>query len=138
MIVIDSSALAKFLLGEDNWETVAKILKSGEEIYSADLLVVELTNVIWKHSILHKRITVDQARVLYEKLDKLVDRRVIVLKESRVYLRDTLDISCNANISIYDSLFLAMAKEFKAKLVTSDRKRYELALKLNIPAVYIP
>ncbi|MGQ4891283.1 MAG: type II toxin-antitoxin system VapC family toxin [Candidatus Njordarchaeia archaeon] len=137
MIVIDSSAFAKFLLGEKNWETIANILKSGEDIYSVDLLSIELTNVIWKYLVLYKRITVEQAKALYEQMNKLINKKVIILKESKIYLREAFRISCDANISIYDSLFLAMAKILKARLITSDKKQYKLGLKLNLDAVYI-
>jgi predicted nucleic acid-binding protein len=48
VIVIDASALAKFILREEGWERVYRILST--RVISVDHIVKEVTNTIWLES----------------------------------------------------------------------------------------
>jgi Predicted nucleic acid-binding protein, contains PIN domain len=43
------------------------------------------------------------------------------------YLIEAFKISNRNKITIYDSLFIALAKSMNLELVTSDKKQYEIA-----------
>jgi len=47
VIVIDASALTKFVLKEEGWEEVTPYLKTGAT--SIDLVVKEVANAVWKN-----------------------------------------------------------------------------------------
>jgi Predicted nucleic acid-binding protein, contains PIN domain len=53
------------------------------------------------------------------------------------YLIEAFKISIRNKITIYDSLFIALAKLNNLELVTSDRKQYEIAMKEGVNAQLI-
>ncbi len=56
MIVIDASALTKYVLHEEGWEAVSTYIKGAKPLYSVDHFVKEVGNAIWRYSYLRKTI----------------------------------------------------------------------------------
>ena len=137
MIVIDSSAFSKFLLREENWEKVIPYLDPSLEPHAVDMLIIETTNVIWKYMRKYKLITREQALGLYKQMRKLIEEEVIILEPSEKYLQEALKIAMDYDLSIYDSLFLAQARNLKIKLITSDRRQRDVAGGIGLGVVYI-
>ena len=137
MIVIDSSAFSKFLLREEGWEKIIPYFDPDLEPHAVDMLIIETTNVIWKYMRKYKLITREQALGLYEQMRKLIEEEVIILEPSEKYLREALEIAVDYDIPIYDSLFLAQARNLKAKLITSDRRQRDVAREIGVEVVYI-
>ena len=137
MIVIDSSAFSKFLLREEDWEKVIPYLDPSLEPHAVDMLTIETTSVIWKYMRKYKLITREQALGLYEQVTKLVREEVIILEPSEKYLQEALKIAMNYDLPIYDSLFLAQARNLRAELITSDKRQEEVAREIGIEATYI-
>ena len=137
MIVIDSSAFSKFLLKEENWEKVIPYLDPCLEPHAVDMLIIETTNVIWKYMKKYRLITREQAIGLYEQMRKLIEEKVVILEPSEKYLREALEIAVGYDIPIYDSLFLAQARNLKAKLITSDKRQRDVAREIGLGIVYI-
>ncbi|HDJ50667.1 MAG TPA: PIN domain-containing protein [Thermoprotei archaeon] len=138
MIVIDSSAFSKFLIREEGWEKVVPYLDPSVEPRAVDILIVEVSNVIWKYMEKYKLIKEEQALKLYEQMMRLIKEEIIVIEPSVKYLRDALKIAMGYSITVYDTLFLAQAKALNAKLVTSDRRQKEIAEDIGIPVEYVP
>ncbi|MEX2751386.1 MAG: type II toxin-antitoxin system VapC family toxin [Candidatus Freyarchaeota archaeon] len=137
MIVIDTSALSKFLMREENWEKVVPHLDPTLKPHTIDILLVEGTNVIWKYTEKYKSITVEQAFGLYEQMMKLANQEVMIVEPSKKYLKKALEISIECDITIYDSLFLAQAKTLNARLTTSDKTQEKAAKKIDLDVTYI-
>ena len=137
MIVIDSSAFSKFLLREENWEKIIPYFDPDLEPHAVDMLIIETTNVIWKYMRKYKLITREQALGLYEQMRKLIEEEVIILEPSEKYLQEALKIAMHYDLSIYDSLFLAQARNLRAELITSDKRQKEVAREIGIEATYI-
>ena len=137
MIVIDSSAFSKFLLREENWEKIIPYFDPDLEPHAVDMLIIETTNVIWKYMKKYKLITREQALGLYEQMRKLIEEEVIILEPSEKYLQEALKIAMDYDLSIYDSLFLAQARNLRAELITSDKRQKEVAREIGIEATYI-
>ncbi|WP_324735223.1 type II toxin-antitoxin system VapC family toxin [Thermococcus sp. SY098] len=137
MIVIDSSAFSKFLLNEEGWEKVIPYLDPDLEPHAVDMLTIETTNVIWKYMKKYKLITREQAIGLYKQMTKLIGEEVIILEPSEKYLQEALKIAMDYDISIYDSLFLAQARNLKAELITSDKRQRDVAREIGMEVEYI-
>ena len=137
MIVIDSSAFSKFLMKEEGWEKVIPYLDPSLEPHTVDMLTIETTNVIWKYMRKYRLITREQAIGLYKQMRKLIEEEVIILEPSEKYLREALEIAVDYDLPIYDSLFLAQARNLKAKLITSDRRQRDVAGETGLGIVYI-
>lgn len=135
MSVIDSSALIKYLLREPGRKVVEHYLIAG--VHSVDHLVKEVSNAIWKHAVLHKRISKKSARDLYMVLLKLIESGIIVVEPQEKYLKEAFEIALNHETTVYDSLYIAQAKANHMELVTSDRRQADIARHLGVTAQYI-
>ena len=131
MIVVDASALAKYVLHEENWEIIGTYIERMKPLYSVDHVVKEVGNAIWKHCHLRKIIGWNEAIGLYRAFLKLVEAEVIILEPETEYVQTALQIALQQGITLYDSLYLAQAQKH-GELLTSDERQAEIAAKLNI------
>ncbi|MEM4674971.1 MAG: type II toxin-antitoxin system VapC family toxin, partial [Nitrososphaerota archaeon] len=104
MIAIDASSLAKYLLKEKGWTNVRSLLETRSPLHSVDLLVKEVSNVLWKHAKVVKAIDEARAQLLFKALMELVKGSVIILEPEINYLERAYTISLAETVSIYDSL----------------------------------
>jgi len=136
VIVIDASALAKYIFKEEGWREVRKALE-GEAV-SVDHAVKEVANAIWKKCVVLKLEPVDVAYKRYQLLHKIVREGVVALESESKYLEEAIKIAIENEITVYDSLYIAQALELRAQLLTSDAKQAQVAERLSIPARYTP
>ena len=129
MIVIDSSALAKYLLREEGWRGVEKYLL--KPTYSIDHVVKEVSNAIWKHVIVHGYISKGMALNVYSLLKRLIEEEVIVLETQEKYIDKAIEIALDNKITVYDALYIAQAINY-GELVTSDKVQSIVAKKYGI------
>ncbi len=127
--VIDSSALAVFLLKERGWEKIRAILY--ERPYTLELAIMEVANSIWKRASLLRDIDEEKALTL---LNDLIEIKITALKiePQDKYLPKALKIALQHKITLYDSLFITQALTKKATLITSDKEQSSIASKLKI------
>ena len=131
MIVIDASALAKYVLHEEGWEQVGEYIKSKRPLASVDHVLKEVGNAIWKHCRIRGVINAAKAMRLYGKLLKLVETGVIVLEPETDYLLEAMQIALEYGVTLYDALYITHARR-KGELLTSDRKQAEIASRNGI------
>lgn len=133
MIVIDASAIAKYVLREENWEQVRDYLVA--EPRSLDLALAEVANAIWKHQVIYRKISSREASLLNEALRKL-GADVMVLESFVGYLRGATEIAVKEKLTIYDALYLVQAQKY-GQFVTSDEPQRKIAVKLGLDVMYI-
>lgn len=121
MIVIDASALAKFILKEEGWERVADFLKAGT--ISVDHVMKE--TAIWKR-LIQREISFEDAKSMFEAMKEILNKAVVIENEMN-YIDEAFEISIKRNITIYDSLYIALAKKKKLELLTSDEIQTQTA-----------
>ncbi|MCS7385420.1 MAG: type II toxin-antitoxin system VapC family toxin [archaeon GB-1867-005] len=131
MIVIDASALVKYVLHEENWKDISHFIKNRKPIYSLDHIAKEVGNAIWKHCHLHKVINLEEAIKLYNRLMRLFQTRVIIIEREDEYLEAALKIAFRFGVTLYDSLYLVQAQKY-GELITSDESQAEIANQLGI------
>nr|WP_152881011.1 type II toxin-antitoxin system VapC family toxin [Thermococcus sp. 101 C5] len=125
------------MLKEEGWKKVIPYLDPSLEPHAVDMLLIETTNAVWKYMKKYKVITREQAMGLYKQMTKLIEEKIITLEPGKKYLQEALKIAMDYDISIYDSLFLAQARNLKAELITSDKRQREVAKKIGLNAIYI-
>ena len=130
MKVIDASALAAFVLKEPCWREIATHLAEG--VASINHVFKEVANAIWRRR-RSGDISVEEAYAMIEALKKLVDA-VEVVDEMR-YLWTAFEIALKHNLTIYDSLYIAVAQESHKPLITLDEKQRRVAEELSIPTI---
>lgn len=130
MIVIDASALAKYILHEEGWEEVSRYVRKMKPLYSIDHVLKEVVNAVWKHTM--KNIILPEIAIqLYGSLEKLAKSQVIVLEDELTYMRRAVEIALRYGITIYDALYIAQAEKY-GELLTSDEKQGSIARRLGI------
>ncbi len=129
MRVIDSSVLAAFILKEPGWERLTGHLVG----VTLDIAFLEASNAIVK-ALRRGRIDSVDASIMFSALSKLKTMRV----ESGIrFLEQSMEIAFKSRLTIYDALFVALARETKLPLVTLDRMQHDEAVKLGVPSTLL-
>ena len=119
-LVIDASVAVKWFLPEVHAEAARRVLRQKRELLAPDLIWVEVGNALWKKSA-RAEITSETAR------DILRDFRRFPLQTYSVksLLPPAWDLAERFHITVYDSLYLALAVGRGVALVTADRPLYD-------------
>jgi predicted nucleic acid-binding protein len=129
--VIDSSSLVKFFSKEKGWEKVAQIIEEG--VITLDLSIKEVANALWKKILIGEM----KEDIAIKILSDLLKREAMIIVNQDEYLIEAFKIANRNKITIYDSLFIALAKSKNLELVTSDIKQYEIAKNEGVNAQLI-
>lgn len=104
MIVIDSSALAKYLLRGDGCQGVRRYLKEGCVILN--LAIKEAINTLWKRVIMGG---LDEGYAK-EVARSFLNSGIVRAEGQDQLLEEALSVAIKRKITIYDPLFIALAK----------------------------
>ena len=135
MIVIDASALVAYLLREEEFEEIRKYLRRG--VISVSLAPKEVSNAIltaWRRG----RISTEQAEAALKALLILLGANVVV--ENRAQdrlLAEAFRIAMRHKITIYDALYIALAEERRASLLTRDERQRDAAERNGVSVIYL-
>jgi len=128
MYCIDSSILASIVTEEVGHEKLYRYLEDGVSI---DLAFKETLNVVWKKiKLFGEELNYEKALIKILKLRKILD-----IYDQEILYDLALRISINYDITIYDSLFIALSLREGFILVTKDKKQKEIAEKLGIETI---
>ncbi len=132
MNVIDASALAKFVLKEEGWRGVIPFLKRAE---SVDHALKEVANAIWKA---RRRgfIGDEDASKKFEALLALAAGNLELVDESDL-LPAAFDLAMARGITVYDALYVSLAKRDGLPLVTSDEVQGKVARGLGVRVILV-
>jgi len=133
VIVIDASALTKFVLKEDGWEEVAEYLKAGT--LSIDHVIKEAANAVWKRT-REGAISFEEAKRMLKALGEIAERAVKVEGEF-AYIDRAVEIAFARDITVYDSLYIAIAREKGLKLLTADGTQASAATVENVATILL-
>jgi predicted nucleic acid-binding protein len=113
--VADSSYLIEGILRD-------AALLENEILVSPDLALYEVVNALWKHEKLLRDLKDPRERI--ELLLGLVsNERVQLVRPDRRLLNESYALSVKHGLSIYDSVFIALALQLKMELATFDSKQ---------------
>ncbi|PVU74351.1 toxin VapC [Acidianus hospitalis] len=123
--MIDASILVKIITKEPDWEKLEELLRGGETL---DLALVEVSNAIWKKTVLLGMMKYEDSIIALKAVKELLPQLLVVHK-SVDFLQRAMEISLKEKIPIYDSLYIALAEDKGEKLITGDKKQYDVAIK---------
>jgi len=131
VIAVDASAVIAFFLREEGWKDLARYMV---RTVSVDHVVKEFYNAVWKATYLRNRLNRRQAeealRLFMEYLSKNIE-----LKDEIMYINDSYRIALSTGLTIYDSLYIALAVKENLPLLTLDQRQRAVARKLGISTV---
>lgn len=116
-LVVDASVAVKWYLEEDHAAPARRLLDGAYELIVPDLFFAEIGNVLWKR---WRRGELDDD-VIAETLAAL-DRVPCETRSARPLLSRTMTLATSLQRTVYDSLYLALAMDTGARLVTADRR----------------
>ena len=123
--VFDASVIGKWMLPAEREELHLEAREwssrydRGElSIIVPDLLWIEVASLLWK-AVRNSRITKQEARLA---IVGLRDRELTTVESTSGLLDAALDIAIAYQTSVYDGIYVALAKETRTLLITADRK----------------
>lgn len=124
--VIDASTFAKWFINEPGGRDVRKrFIDGGLRLHAPDHIMFETCNVIWKR------------REIPEEKAKTLAALVLQCGLECHQLTDELaalsmEIAREQSITFYDAMYLALARQISAALITSDRLQGEAGRRIGI------
>jgi predicted nucleic acid-binding protein len=115
--VVDASVAIKWYLPEIHDSEAQRLLSGGHDLLAPDLLFAEVGNILWKR-VRAEQMTDMEAQTI---LQSLGDLPLLVVPSWPLVLL-ALEIACQTQRTVYDSLYLALAVREQAVLVTADAK----------------
>ncbi|MBW1896906.1 MAG: type II toxin-antitoxin system VapC family toxin [Deltaproteobacteria bacterium] len=116
MIVVDTNQLAYLLIGGDATDAARRVFLQ-DPVWSAPLLWRSEFRSVLAQYLRRDELKVSQAIRLQEMAEKLLAGREHLLESKKILL-----IASKSKCSAYDCEFVALAKELRVPLVTSDKQ----------------
>lgn len=107
---------------------IKDLLKRGYALHTVDLALVECLNAVWKHARIHGDLSLEDADGAAKDLIRIYDDLQIIL--ARDMAEEAFGIATGHNVTIYDALYIAAARQLRAPLYTADRKMHEASKRL--------
>ena len=122
--VVDASVAVKWYLPEKYGDCATRLCRSGTVLEAPDLLHSEIGNTLWKR-VRRGELTRDEVAEIIVALSQMP----IEIYPSRLLSAAALQIACEMDLTVYDSLYIATAMLTGSRLVTADRRVYETTRK---------
>jgi predicted nucleic acid-binding protein len=130
-LVMDASVLIKFYVPEvlfDRAERLlAKVEKGDIELSAPDLIYPEVGNILWKKQRL-KELTRPEAEEITDAILSLP----LKIEASRPILPLAIDIAIACGITVYDAIYVSLAKVYETTMITADRKLADALAKTDL------
>lgn len=130
-LVMDASVLIKFYVPEtlsDRAERLlAKVEKKDLDLLGPDLIYPEAGNILWKKLRL-KELTRSE-------VEEIIDAVLLLplkIEASRFLLPLAVDIAIAYGITVYDALYLSLAKIYETTMITADRRLVDVLAKTDL------
>lgn len=128
MIVIDAGVAAKWLLPESGSEEAIALQEGPHELIAPDLIRMEVSGAITRCVRAEKDpIPAKDAIVRYQKWLRLLDQATISLIPESDILTQAVELSIKIKHPLPDCLYLAVAMQLDADLITADRPFFKRA-----------
>lgn len=130
-LVMDASVLIKFYVPEtlsDRAERLlAKVEKKDLDLSAPDLIYPEAGNVLWKKQRL-KELTRSE-------VEEIIDAVLLLplkIEPSTSLLPLAVDMAIAYGITVYDALYLSLAKVYETTMITADRRLVDVLAKTDL------
>jgi len=129
--VVDASVAIKWYLPEVHDAAARRLLEGQKELLVPDLIFPEVGNILWKR-VRAGQMTEEESQQV---LTSFVDLKLTIVASASLVL-PALTIACQAQRTVYDSLYLALAIQEQTVMVTADEK-FSNAMKSTPLAAFV-
>ena len=125
--VLDTSAAVEVVLKRESATLFSHFLAEADLVIAPNILIAEATNVFWKYQKL--------SNYTYDKCEKSIDHIVSLpdeyVNELDLYL-ESFKLGFMLDHSIYDMIYLVLARRNNATLLTMDQRLVASAEKAGV------
>jgi len=125
-VVVDASAITGFLLNEKPGALgiMEACIRGGGRLLAPDLAYAEVANAVWKAHALCSLMGREEAEGVLCVLHRLP---LAWVRHGEVLIGGAFRVAIEVGVTVYDSIYIALAKLERAELVTSDTRQAEAA-----------
>jgi predicted nucleic acid-binding protein len=118
-LVVDTSVAAKwfFAFSEEHAQVTLRLLNPAYDLHAPDFLLVELDNLLRKR-VRGKMIDGEEALVIH----RAIQQYPVKFHGCRQLVDLGFDLALQTDRTVYDCLFLALARHLDCRLVTADQR----------------
>jgi predicted nucleic acid-binding protein len=130
MIVLDANVAAKWLLPEKGTEAALALQEGPDQLFAPALIRLEVAGSITRRLRTEKakdRLTPEDALGRCERWFRILDEATLSLIPESELLEQAVKLSIEIKHSLHDCMYLAAAKGLGARLITADRRFYDIA-----------
>ncbi len=121
ILVIDASVVIKFyipeILSDKSAEVMTRVAKGELMLCAPELLYPETGNILWKKQCRHELTPAE--------VDEIVDAITALplrIESSMPVMPLAVSIAMYSGITVYDAMYMAVARIYKTKMITADKK----------------
>jgi predicted nucleic acid-binding protein len=130
-LVIDASVLIKFyvpeILSDKAEELLNRVAQGDVMLLAPDLIYPEVGNILWK-----KQRMKELTRPEVEEITDAIVSLPLKIEASKLLLPLAIDIGIAYRITVYDALYISMARVYETKMITADRKLADAMAKTDL------
>lgn len=122
-VVVDASVAVKWVIEEPYSDTAERLLTRDTELHAPSHWLAEVATAIWAKAAIHG--VLGEAAAL-ERIELIHD---VTVTETpiRTLLPAASSLAFSMRLTVYDTLYLALARRLAVSLVTADRKLFDRA-----------
>ena len=127
IIVLDASAGIEIALSRENARKYEQKIEKASKVITSELYKAETANVLWKYNIaglLNKKEALKRLRYCNELIDEYID--------ISANYEEALNEGIRIKHSVYDLLYLVIARRNGAILLTQDKKLIKIAKETGV------
>jgi predicted nucleic acid-binding protein len=121
-VVVDASVAVKWVVAENDADAALRLLESRRSLCAPAHWLAEAANALWA-ACRRGELTEHQA---HERVVALAEAPVATVPLAQL-AADAMTIGLRLSITLYDALYLAVAEQQDAALVTADRRLFDAA-----------
>ena len=130
-LVIDASVLIKFyvpeILSDKAEELLTRVEQGDVMLLAPDLIYPEVGNILWK-----KQSIKELTRSEVEEITDAIVSLPLKIEASKLLLPLAIDIGIAYKITVYDAIYISMARVYEIKMMTADRKLADAMAKTDL------
>ena len=130
-LVIDASVLIKFyvpeILSDKAEELLNRVAQGDVMLLAPDLIYPEVGNILWK-----KQQMKELTRPEVEEITDAIVSLPLNIEASKLLLPLAIDIGIAYRITVYDAIYISMARVYEIKMMTADRKLADAMTKTDL------
>lgn len=119
-IIVDASVAIKWFIPEIHAELSTHVLNESFVLYAPDLIFAEIGSILWKKC-RSKEIAFSTASAILSDFKRVP----IDIYANDILINEAWQIAHNYQCTVYDSLYVAMAKMKQGILVTADKALFQ-------------